>query len=172
METRWYWHGGSNASQVIAMVQIPESLKDYKAAFWTLGYLRKYTEYGLKFYSNPQDSPVYKICATHKIKFKPLMGMTDSSFQDCPDTGRSTTAYKTFYRGSLVDQNSSVPVPVALSSAEAEYMGAANSATSLAHYRELTYDLENMRTKEYDPEQVHGEGPSSPYSQFQQRILD
>ena len=88
------------------------------------------------------------------------MGMTDSSFQDCPDTGRSTTAYKTFYRGSLVDQNSSVPVPVALSSAEAEYMGAANAATSLAHHRELTYDLENMGTKEYDPEQVHGEVPS------------
>ena len=85
------------------------------------------------------------------------MGMTDSSFQDCPDTGRSTTAYKTFYRGSLVDQNSSVPVPVALSSAEAEYMGAANAATSLEHHRELTYDLEYMGTKKYDPKQVHRE---------------
>ena len=88
------------------------------------------------------------------------MGMTDSSFQECPDTGRSTTAYKTFYRGCLVDQNSSVPVPVALSSAEAEYIGAANAATSLAHHRELTYNLEHKGTKDYDPEQVHGEVPS------------
>ena len=39
-------------------------------------------------------------------------------------------------------------------------MGAANAATSLAHHRELTYDLEYMGTKEYDPEQVHGEVPS------------
>ena len=83
--------------------------------------------------------------------------MTDTSFQDCPDAERSTIAYNTFYRGYLVDQNSSVPVPVTLSSAEAEYMGAANAATSFAHHRELTYDLEYMGTKEWDPEQVHGE---------------
>ena len=87
------------------------------------------------------------------------MGMTDSSFQDCPDTGRSTTAYKIFYRGGLVDQNSSVPVPLAQSSAEAEFMGATNAGTSLANHRELTYDLEYMGTKDYDPEQVHGKVP-------------
>ena len=39
-------------------------------------------------------------------------------------------------------------------------MGAANAATSLAHHRELTYDLEYMGTNDYDPEQVHGEVPS------------
>ena len=39
-------------------------------------------------------------------------------------------------------------------------MGAANAATSLAHHRELIYDLEHMGTKDYDPEQVHGEVPS------------
>ena len=51
-------------------------------------------------------------------------------------------------------------MPVALSSAEAEYMVAANAATSLAHHRELMYDLEYMGTNEYDPDQVHGEVPS------------
>ena len=88
------------------------------------------------------------------------MSMTDSSFQDCPDTGRSTTAHKTYYKGSLVDQNSSVPVPVTMSSAEAEYVGAANAATALAQHRELIYDLEYMGTKKYDLTQVHNQIPS------------
>ena len=139
--------------------QMP-SLKDYQAAFWSLGYLRKFTGYGLKIYSNAQDSPIYKICTENKIEFKSLMAMTDSSFQDCPDTGRSTIAYKIFYKGSLVDQNSSVPVPVAMSSAEAEYMGSANAATALAHHRELIYDLEYMGTKDYDIKLVHSQIPS------------
>ena len=111
------------------------SLKDYRAAFWTLGYLRNYTSYGIRLYANYEDSPVYKACIENNIQPKELVGMTDSSFQDCPDTGRSTTGYKVFYRGSMCEANSSVPVPVAMSSAEAEYMGASNAATTLAHFR-------------------------------------
>jgi hypothetical protein len=136
------------------------SLKDYHAAFWALGYLRKYTSYGVKLYANYDETPLHKICLSNNIQPKELIGMTDSSFQDCPDTGRSTTGYKIFHRGSLCDANSSVPVPVAMSSAEAEYMGASNAATALAHFRELIYDMEYLGTPEFDPMQVHGEAPS------------
>ena len=97
-------------------------IKDYEAVFWTLGYLRKYLSYGIKIYSKYEDSPVYKICKDNGIEPRDIVVMSDTSFQDCPDTGRSTTGYKVFIRGSLCEANSSVPGPVALSSAEAEYM--------------------------------------------------
>jgi hypothetical protein len=136
------------------------SLKDYHAAFWALGYLRKYTGYGVKLYSRFEDSPVNQICVDNNITPREQLVMTDSSFQDCPDTGRSTCGYKYFYRGSLCDANSSMPVPVAMSSAEAEYNGASNAGTAAAHFRELIYDLKYLGTKEFDSNQVHGEIPS------------
>ena len=50
-----------------------------------------------------------------------------------------------------------MPVPIAMSSAEAEYMSACNLCMKLAHLRMLVYDIENMGspnfdTKERDPE--------------------
>ena len=53
-----------------------------------------------------------------------------------------------------------MPVPVAMSSAEAEYNGASNAGTTAAHFRELIYDLKYLGTKEFDAKQVHGEVPS------------
>ena len=49
------------------------------------------------------------------------MAFSDSSWQDCPDTGRSTGAYIIFYQGRPIDHVTYVPVPVAQSSAESEY---------------------------------------------------
>ena len=46
------------------------------------------------------------------------MDFSDSSWQDCPDTGRSTGAYIIFYQGGIIDHVTHVPVPVAQSSAE------------------------------------------------------
>ena len=136
------------------------SMVDYAAAFWTLGYLRKYHDWGIKIYADPEQSWFYKICKNNKITPTSLGAMSDSSFQDCPDTGRSTSGYKLFYRGSLMEAESSMPVPVAQSSAEAEYMGGCKGALALAHMRELTYDLEFLGTKTYDTNMVHGEVPS------------
>ena len=55
-----------------------------------------------------------------------MFGMHDSSWQDCPDTGRSTGAYIIFSQGGPVDFATFVPVPVAMSSAEAEINASAN----------------------------------------------
>jgi hypothetical protein len=53
-----------------------------------------------------------------------FVGFGDSSWQDCVDTGRSTGAYHVFMQGGIVDSAMTFPVPVALSSAEAEYNNA------------------------------------------------
>ena len=48
------------------------------------------------------------------------MDFSDSSWQDCPDTRRSTGAYIIFYQGGPIDYGTHVPGPVAQYSAESE----------------------------------------------------
>ena len=45
------------------------------------------------------------------------MDLSDSSWQNCPDTFRSTGAYIIFYQGGTIDYVTHVPGPVAQSSA-------------------------------------------------------
>ena len=51
-----------------------------------------------------------------------------------------------FVQGGLVDAQSTMSVPVALSSAEAEYMGACNLGAMICHLRDLKYDFEKLGT--------------------------
>ena len=127
-------------------------LKDYQALMHLFGYLRKYPDYAIKFYRNIEQSPVYEICNKHGIKMTTLTAFSDSSWQDCLDTGRSTCGYKVFIQGGVVDAQSTMPVPIALSSAEAEYMGACNAGAMLCHLNELLYDFEFLGSNEYDVE--------------------
>ena len=124
-------------------------IKDYEALLHVFGYLRKYTSYGIRFYAKPEESPSHKICRDHNIEVTDLIGFSDSSWQDCPDTGKSTCGYKIFLRGGIIDAQSTMPVPVALSSAEAEYMGACNLGTMICHLRDLIYEFRYLGTKEY-----------------------
>jgi hypothetical protein len=135
-------------------------LEDFKALMHCFGYLRKYTDYAIKFYANVKESPIYEICERNKVAVSDILGFSDSSWQDCPDTGRSTSGYKSFVQGGLVDANSTMPVPVALSSAEAEYMGACNLGAMICHMRELLYDFMFLGTEEYDREGTFGATPS------------
>ena len=52
------------------------------------------------------------------------MAFSYSSWQDCPDTGRSKGAYIIFYQGGPIDHGTHVPGPVAQSGAESEYNAA------------------------------------------------
>ena len=135
-------------------------IKDYEALLHVFGYLRKYTSYCLKVYADFTKSPVYDICIRHNISPTCLMGFSDTSWQDCPDTGRSTCGFKVFVQGCLVDAQSTMPVPIALSSAEAEYMGACNLGAMICHLRDLIYDMAYLGTKEYDIEGSTKETPS------------
>ena len=55
------------------------------------------------------------------------MAFSDSSWQDCPDTERSTGAYIIFYQVGPIDHVIHVPVPVSQSSVEIEYNAAYNA---------------------------------------------
>jgi hypothetical protein len=77
------------------------------------------------------------------------MAFSDASWQDCPDTGRSTVGHLIFYQGAVIAANSHVPIPVAMSSAEAEYMSACAAAMTSAVIRMLLYDMRYLGTNEY-----------------------
>ena len=53
-----------------------------------------------------------------------------------------------------------IPAPIAMSSAEAEYMSACNLCMKLAHLRMLVYDIEKMGHPDYDPQSRDSETPS------------
>ena len=71
------------------------------------------------------------------------MAFSDSIWQDCPDTGRSTGAYIIFYQGGPIDHGTPVLGPVAQSSAESEYNAAFTAGLALAHFRMLVHELVN-----------------------------
>ena len=77
-------------------------------------YIRDNNTLGLKYSADLNDAPVTDILRQANIKTKNhLMILSDSSWQDCPDTGRSTGAYITFYKGGPIDHGTHVPGPVA-----------------------------------------------------------
>ena len=58
-----------------------------------LRYIRDDKTLGLKCYADLNDAPVTDLLRKDNIKTKNhLMDFSDSSWQDCPDTGRSTGA--------------------------------------------------------------------------------
>ena len=82
------------------------------------------------------------------------MDFSDSSWQDCPDTGRSTGAYIIFYQGVSIDHGTHVPGPVSKSSAESEYNAECTTGMALAHFRMLIHKVLNE-----NPDMVPEEAP-------------
>ena len=115
-----------------------------KVHFEGLVHLLRYIRYnktlGLKYYADLNDEPVTDISRQANIKTKNhLMAFSDSSWQDCPDTGRSTGAYIIFYQGGSIDHGTHVPGPVAQSSAESDYNAACTAGIHLEHFRTLIH---------------------------------
>ena len=135
-------------------------IKGFEALMHVFGYLWAFPDYGLKFYADPTESPVYDICKRNKIVPTNIIGFSDSSWQDCPDSGRSTCGFKVFVQGGLVDAQSTMPIPVALSSVEAEYMGACYLGAMICHLRDLKYDFETLGTCKYKLDGSTDEVPS------------
>ena len=101
-----------------------------------LRYIRDNKTLGLKYYADLNDAPVIYLLRQSNIKTKNhLMAFSDSSWQDCPDTERSTGAYIIFYQGGPIDHGTHVPGLVAQSSAKSEYNAACNAGMALAHFR-------------------------------------
>ena len=82
------------------------------------------------------------------------MAFSDSSWQYCPDTGRSTGACIICHQGGPIDHDTHVPGPVAQSSAESEYNLACTAGTALAHSRRLINELLDK-----DPDIIPEEAP-------------
>ena len=102
---------------------------------------------GLKYYADLNDAPATDLLRQANIKTKNhLMDFSVSSWQDFPDTGRSTGAYIIFYQGVPIDHGTHVPGPVAQSSAEIEYNSACTAGMALTHFRMLVHELLNEDT--------------------------
>ena len=83
-----------------------------------------------------------------------LMAFSDYSWQDFPDTGRSTGAYIILYQGGPIDHGTHVPGPVSQSSVESEYNAACTAGMALENFRMLIHELLNE-----DPYIVPEEAP-------------
>ena len=68
---------------------------------------------GLKYYADINDAPVSDPLIKSSIKTEnQFMIFSDSSWQDCPDTGRSTGAYIIFYQFGPIDHSTHITGPV------------------------------------------------------------
>ena len=72
---------------------------------------------GFKYFADMNDAPVTDLLRQDSFKTdNQLMFLSDSSWQDCPDTGRSIGSYIIFYQGAPIYNDTHVPVSVAQSS--------------------------------------------------------
>ena len=116
--------------------------KHFQALVHLLQYLKCHRRLGIKYYHDYKNSPIYSYLREHGTEIKDeIFGMHDSSWQDCPDTGRSTGCYFNFIAGGIVDFSSFVPAPVALSSTEAEMNAGAVGGMGMSYVRMLWNDL-------------------------------
>ena len=127
----------------------------FKVLVHLLKYIRDNKTLGLKYYADLTDAPVTDILRQANIKTKNhLMDFSDSSWKDCPDTGRRIGSYIIFYYGGPIDHGTHVPGPVALSSEDSEYNVACTAVMDLAHFRMLIHELLNK-----DPDTVPEKSP-------------
>ena len=85
-----------------------------------------------------------------QVNEESVLTFTNSSWNDCIDTGRSTGGYTILMQAGAVDYGSHLPVPVAISSEETEYISAAVACMKASHIRMLEYDLKHFGTQSYD----------------------
>ena len=99
---------------------------------------------GLNYYTDMKDATLSDLLRqANTSTASKFMYLSDSSWQDCLDTGRSTGEYIIFYKYGKIDHGTHVPVPVAQSSAESEYNAAYTSRTELEYFRILIHKLFN-----------------------------
>ena len=108
----------SFAVQKLAKFSANPGKVHFEGLIHLLRYIRDNKTLVLKYYADMNDAPVTYFLRQVNIKTKNhLMDFNDSSWQDCPDTGRSTGAYIIFYQGGPIDHGTYVPGPVDRSSA-------------------------------------------------------
>jgi hypothetical protein len=110
-----------------------------------LHHVQCYHQVGVTFYSDLLDAPLSKLIFQYGIDpTTEVIAFIDSSRQDCPDTSRSTGGYKIFYMGNIIDEAITLPTPVALSSAHAEYQTGAVTMAALIAATMLIQELQGL----------------------------
>ena len=122
--------------------------KHFQALIHVLNHIRCYHNNGLTYYHQLVDAPVSQHIFRQNIN--PLQSafyaFSDSSWNDCPDTGRSTGGYYLFLQGGVVDSAMTFPTPVALSSAEAEYNTASLACAAINALSMLVNEMDSRDT--------------------------
>ena len=138
-------------------------MKHFRALVWLVSYINTTQDKGIRYYHEYQKSPIYKLCQRNNVPISKDGHVTfsDASWQDCPDTGRSTGGRITTINGGAVDHASQVPVPIAMSTGEAEYLAAGNACMSAAHTRMLIYDLQHLGSNEHSYADVKNMPPAT-----------
>ena len=98
-----------------------------------------------------KESPIYKMLQENNItpNKDTIITFSDSSWNNCVETGRSTGGNISIMQGGPVNHSSHLPVLVAMSSGEAEYISAA-ACMRASHLRMSIYDLKYLATPKYD----------------------
>jgi hypothetical protein len=99
---------------------------------------------GIKFYANNKLSPLYQLLADNNLKDYgdyPMLLLADTSFQDCPDTSRSTGSFLLFLQGGVIDAASSMPSLISHSTCEAEYCNGSVATVAAMHSRKVFNEM-------------------------------
>ena len=135
----------------------------FRCLLHLIGYIKNTPSKGLKFYSVHEHFQTYQLKEEHNITSddKSVITFSDSSWNYCVDTGKSTGGHITFIKGGTVDYGSHLPVPVAMLSSKAKYASAAVACMWASHLRMLIYDLKllcsedhNRDIMEYEPANI------------------
>ena len=109
-----------------------------------LRYIRENNTLRLNYYADMKDAPLYDLLIQDSINtVNQLMAFSNSSWQDCPDTVRSTGSYMILYQGEPIEHGTHVTGIVAQSSAYREYNETCTTGMALAHFRMLIHELLN-----------------------------
>ena len=124
----------------------------FRALLHLIGFLKNTSNKSLRFYSKIEFSPLFLLLKNNNIQITEdtVVTFTDSSWNDCVDTGRSTGGNLSLTQGGAADYSCHLPVPVAMSSGEAEYISAAVACMKASHLRMLVYDLRFLGSNSYD----------------------
>ena len=117
---------------------------NFEGLVHSLGCISDNKNLGLKYYSRIEDAPISDLLRHSSIKSEnQFMVSSDSSCQDCPDTGRITGSYIVFYQGGPIDHCTHVPVQVSHSSSESDYIEACTVEMLSSHFIMLNNELVN-----------------------------
>ena len=103
-----------------------------------------------------KQSSVYKLWSRNNIKLAvdSVIILTNSSWNDCIDTGRSTDGYVSFNQSGPSVYGSHLPVSFAMSNGEAEYISTTVACMTASFLRMSIYNLRYIEGDEYDHDSV------------------